>query len=62
MNEKLIGKKIELISTSDPYTNLKPGSQGKVVFIDGLGTVFVDWDNGSNLGLVPGEDRYRFLD
>jgi hypothetical protein len=58
----LIGKRIELISTSDAYTNLEPGDKGVVECIDDTGTIFVIWDRGSTLGMIPGEDMYRFLD
>jgi hypothetical protein len=61
MKSQLEGKRIELISTSDLYTNLRPGDQGTVDFVDDMGTIHVDWDNGSTLGLVPGEDQYRFI-
>ena len=33
MKNQLSGKRIELISTSDPYTELKPGDQGTVDFV-----------------------------
>ena len=59
MKTELIGKRIELVYCSDPYTRLQPGSQGTVDFVDDLGTVFVRWDSGSSLGLVPGEDQWR---
>ena len=62
MKKQLKGKRIELIYTSDPYTNLKPGHRGTVDFVDDMGTIHVNWDNGSTLGLVPGEDQYRFVD
>lgn len=52
-------RRVELIFTSDPFTELRPGDEGTVSFIDGMGTVHVDWDNGSKLGLVPGEDQWR---
>ena len=61
MNHKLEGRRIELVSTTDPYTNLKAGDRGTVEFVDGMGTVHVAWDNGSMLGLVPGEDQYKFV-
>jgi hypothetical protein len=61
MKDQLKGKRIELLSTSDPYTKLKPGDRGTVQFIDDIGTVHVAWDNGSTLGLVPGEDQFRLL-
>jgi hypothetical protein len=60
MKGQLEDKRIELISTSDPHTNLRPGNQGTVDFVDDMGTIHVIWDNGSTLGLVPGEDQYRF--
>jgi hypothetical protein len=58
MRRDLIGKRVRLVRTSDPYTNLKSGDEGVVDFIDDIGTVFVKWDNGSGLGLVQGEDSY----
>lgn len=57
--KNLEGKRIRLISINDPYTNLKPGDKGTVSFVDSMGTVHVDWDNGSTLGLVR-EDGDRF--
>ena len=57
-----IGKRVQLISTSDPYTKLPPGTEGTVMFVDALKTVHVDWDNGSRLGLIPGEDRFMFIE
>ena len=62
MKDKLKGKRIKLISTTDPYTELKPGDQGTVDFVDDMGTIHVIWDNGSQLGLVLAEDQYRLLE
>jgi hypothetical protein len=56
------GDRIELVHTGDPYTNLKPGDRGTVAMVDSMGTVHVRWDNGSNLGLVPGEDAWKRSD
>ena len=53
--------RIELVSMSDPYTSLKPGDRGTVTFVDDTGTVSVDWDNGSTLGAIYGEDEIRLL-
>lgn len=52
-------RRVELIFTSDPHTQLRPGDEGTVSFVDGMGTVHVDWDCGTKLGLVPGEDQWR---
>jgi hypothetical protein len=62
MKSNLSGKRIELVLTTDKFTTLKPGEKGTVDFVDDLGTIHVTWDNGSNLGLVPGEDQYKLLE
>lgn len=50
--ETLIGKRVRLIRCNDEYTSLKAGDEGVVNCVDDIGTVFVTWDSGSNLGLV----------
>ena len=55
------GTRVELVSTTDPYTNLKPGDRGIVTMVDAIGTVFVDWDNGSTLGVAYGADEIRVV-
>jgi hypothetical protein len=61
LKDRLIGKRAYLISTTDPYTNLKPGALGIVNHVDDAGTIFVDWDCGSKLGLIPGIDFFEVL-
>ena len=34
------------------------GTYGTVQFVDDAGTIHVGWENGSSLGLVPGEDQF----
>lgn len=60
MRSNLIGKRVTLLRTSDPYTKLKAGDEGVVDCIDDMGTVFVKWDNGSSLGLIEGEDLWQY--
>lgn len=55
------GTRVELVSMSDPYSKLSPGDTGTVKFVDDIGTVFVNWDCGSGLGIVYGEDSIRKL-
>ena len=57
----LIGKKVELILSTDEFTALTPGTQGVINYVDDVGTVFVNWDNGSTLGLIPGIDKWKYL-
>ena len=61
MDAKLEGRRVRLIRCTDPYTKLPPGSEGTVYFVDSLGTLHVDWDCGSKLGLVPGRDSWTIL-
>ena len=55
------GTRVELVFMSDPYTKLKPGELGTVSFVDDIGTIFVDWDCGSSLGVAYGEDSVRIV-
>lgn len=59
--EGLIGRRVALVRSGDPYTRIKPGTEGTIDFVDSLGTLHVKWDDGSNLGLIPGEDTFDIL-
>ena len=51
------GTRVCLVRMDDPYTKLIPGATGTVSFVDDIGTVHVNWDCGSSLGVVFGEDE-----
>ena len=53
------GTRIELLSMSDSYAPVPSGTRGTVKFVDSMGTIFPEWDNGRSLGVVPGEDSFR---
>lgn len=55
------GTRIQLIHMDDPYNPVPDGTRGTVKFVDDMGTVFPDWDNGRGLGVVYGEDSFRKL-
>jgi hypothetical protein len=57
----LLGKRVKLVSTTDQYTKLVPGDEGIINFIDDYGTIHICWDNGSRLGLIPGEDKWELI-
>ena len=57
----LEGRRVRLVACSDPYTRPEPGEEGTIRFVDDLGTLHVDWGEGSKLGLVPGEDCWLVL-
>lgn len=62
MDRALEGRRVRLISTTDPHTQLEPGAEGTVMFTDSVNTLHVAWDSGSRLGLVPDEDQWSFID
>lgn len=57
-----VGTRIELISMDDPYNkSLHEGSRGTITRIDPFGDIEVDWDSGSSLKLIYGEDRFKVI-
>ncbi|MFL6421193.1 MAG: DUF4314 domain-containing protein [Nitrososphaeraceae archaeon] len=61
-DSNLIGKRIELIHTSDPYTKLKEGDKGiiRAHFLNlDKWVIDVEWDLGSTLMMIEGVDLYR---
>ena len=53
------GTKIQCIQMDDPYHAVAPGSIGTVDHVDDAGTIHMSWENGSSLGLIPGEDHFK---
>ncbi|MBE6926895.1 MAG: DUF4314 domain-containing protein [Ruminococcaceae bacterium] len=57
------GTRVELVHMEDPYNRkLVPGCRGTVRAVDSIGTIHVEWDCGSSLGVVYGEDICRKVD
>jgi len=61
MKNSIVGKRIRLINCKDTFRPLKSGIEGTVNFVDGAGTIHVNWDNGRTLGLVPRVDTFEIL-
>lgn len=61
MSQDPLGRRVRLVATNDAYTNLEPGDLGTVIHVDDFATVFVRWDSGSSLGLIPGIDEWEVL-
>lgn len=57
-----VGCRVRLVSMDDPYTKLRPGETGTVSYVDSIGTIHVDWDCGSGLGIVFGVDQCEKID
>ena len=56
------GTRVMLIRMSDPYSNLRQGDRGTVTLVDDIGTIHVNWDCGSTLGVVLDEDECRRIE
>lgn len=55
------GTRVELLEMNDPYRVMPKGLKGTVTWVDDTGTIGVDWDDGSSLGVIYGLDRCRVI-
>lgn len=56
------GVRVELdADLNDDFSNLKRGDRGTVRCVDDVGTIHVDWDCGSGLGLIFMEDYFHIV-
>ena len=55
------GSMVELVSMKD-HQAPKSGTKGKVIVVDDIGTVHVEWENGSVLGVIIGIDIIVLLE
>ena len=60
-NEYPTGTRVELLRMDDPQAPPR-GTRGTVTGVDDTGSILVDWDNGSGLNVVYGEDEVRKVD
>ena len=51
------GTRVELIYMDDSYGVLEAGDKGTVDHVDAIGTIHVNWDNGSRLGVAYPVDK-----
>jgi hypothetical protein len=55
-----VGTRVKLIGMDD--VQAPPiGTKGTVRGVDDIGSIMVDWDNGSRLSVVYGEDEIRVI-
>ena len=56
------GCRVELVKMDDPYREMPPGMRGVVTGVDDSGSIHVNWQNGSSLAVVFGEDECRKIE
>lgn len=61
VDRSLVGKRVRVIRCTDQWTELEPGTEGTVASVDDAGTVHVNWDTGSRLGLIPDADEWEVV-
>lgn len=54
------GTRVRLISMEDSQA-VPSGTKGTVDFVDDIGSIFVNWDNGSGLALIYGVDEFEII-
>ena len=54
------GTRIRLLAMDDPQAP-PVGTEGTVQYVDDMCTIHVAWDNGSSIGVIPGEDRFEVI-
>ena len=57
-----VGDKVELLEMDDSMSRLQKGSKGKVVKIEEeQELIWVKWDNGEELALLMGIDKFKII-
>ena len=54
------GARVELLQMDDPQAP-PIGTQGTVIGVDDIGSIMINWDNGSSLSVVYGEDHCKLI-
>lgn len=55
------GTRVVLHSMSDDPNPIPKGTKGTVEFVDDIGGIFVNWDNGRKLSLIVGIDSFSII-
>lgn len=53
------GTRVQLDSMGNDPNPVPNGTKGTVSFVDDIGTVFVNFDNGRSLGICPETDKFH---
>ena len=56
-----VGTRVVLLKMDAPYTKIPLGTLGTVICVDDIGSIRVQWDTGSCLNIIYGEDECRII-
>ena len=56
------GARVECIHCADIYHPIESGEKGTVNYVDDIGTIHINWDNGRTLGICLEEDSIKRID
>ncbi len=54
------GIRVKLLKMDD-FQSPPIGTEGTVIGVDDLGLIRIDWDTGSRLSIIPGEDEIEIV-
>ena len=60
-NKYTVGTKVKLIRMYDLIGAVPPNTTGTISYVDDIGTIHIDWENGSTLGLNFEIDEFTIL-
>lgn len=60
-NKYKVGQTIELLDDVQNESSLIKGLKGKVLYVNDLGDIEVEWENGSSLSLIYGVDSFKLV-
>lgn len=55
------GTRVELIQMGNDPHPIPAGTKGTVAYVDDIGQIDIEWDNGRTLSLIPGEDAFKVI-
>lgn len=47
---------------NDDPNPVEPNTMGTIQYMDGIGQLQVEWDNGRRLAVIPNVDEYQIID
>lgn len=61
LHKELKGKRLRLIQMNNEPNPVSPGTEGTIYGVDDAGTIHLNWDDGSLLGVIIDTDQFIIL-